>query len=113
MHTGRRLHLRLPENWPWADAFLIALSYITPSRCAADRDRTPTRPRAQDLGEAGPIGRSGTSNPDPKPIHTQPQPLSIFNSVGRCIRVKWGNGGSAHIRWLDWLRTAGSGCSVR
>ncbi|WP_339120953.1 hypothetical protein [Pseudonocardia sp. D17] len=26
MHTARRLHLRLPANWPWADAFLTALT---------------------------------------------------------------------------------------
>ncbi|GJF01200.1 hypothetical protein PSD17_01640 [Pseudonocardia sp. D17] len=26
VHTARRLHLRLPANWPWADAFLTALT---------------------------------------------------------------------------------------
>jgi hypothetical protein len=35
VHTARRLHLRLPQNWPWADAFLTALSGINalPMRC--------------------------------------------------------------------------------
>lgn len=28
VHTARRLHLRPPQNWPWADAFLTALSSI-------------------------------------------------------------------------------------
>jgi hypothetical protein len=28
VHTARRLHLRLPVNWPWADAFLTALTNI-------------------------------------------------------------------------------------
>ena len=28
VHTARRLHLRLPTNWPWASAFLTALSGI-------------------------------------------------------------------------------------
>jgi len=28
VHTARRLHLRLPANWPWASAFLTALSGI-------------------------------------------------------------------------------------
>jgi hypothetical protein len=28
VHTARRLHLRLPANWPWADAFLTALTSI-------------------------------------------------------------------------------------
>lgn len=28
VHTARRLHLRLPTNWPWADAFLTALTSI-------------------------------------------------------------------------------------
>ena len=28
VHTARRLHLRLPTNWPWADAFLTALTGI-------------------------------------------------------------------------------------
>lgn len=28
VHTARRLHLRLPANWPWASAFLTALSSI-------------------------------------------------------------------------------------
>ncbi|WP_214369771.1 transposase [Pseudonocardia sp. H11422] len=28
VHTARRLHLRLPQNWPWADAFLTALTRI-------------------------------------------------------------------------------------
>lgn len=28
VHTARRLHLRLPDNWPWASAFLTALSSI-------------------------------------------------------------------------------------
>jgi hypothetical protein len=26
VHTARRLHLRLPANWPWAGAFLTALN---------------------------------------------------------------------------------------
>ena len=26
VHTARRLHLRLSTKWPWADAFLTALS---------------------------------------------------------------------------------------
>ena len=28
VHTARRLHLRLPRNWPWAEAFLTALTGI-------------------------------------------------------------------------------------
>ncbi len=28
VHTARRLHLRLPANWPWAEAFLTALTGI-------------------------------------------------------------------------------------
>jgi hypothetical protein len=28
VHTARRLHLRLPANWPWAEAFLTALTSI-------------------------------------------------------------------------------------
>jgi hypothetical protein len=28
VHTARRLHLRLPVNWPWADAFLDALGSV-------------------------------------------------------------------------------------
>ena len=28
VHTARRLHLRLPQNWPWAGAFLTALTSI-------------------------------------------------------------------------------------
>ncbi len=28
VHTARRLHLRLPTNWPWSGAFLIALTRI-------------------------------------------------------------------------------------
>jgi hypothetical protein len=28
VHTARRLHLRLPTNWPWAEAFVKALSSI-------------------------------------------------------------------------------------
>ena len=28
VHTARRLHVRLPANWPWASAFLTALSSI-------------------------------------------------------------------------------------
>jgi hypothetical protein len=28
VHTARRLHLRLPTNWPWAGAFLTALTGI-------------------------------------------------------------------------------------
>jgi Transposase DDE domain group 1 len=28
VHTARRLHLRLPTNWPWADAFVTALTGI-------------------------------------------------------------------------------------
>jgi hypothetical protein len=33
--SGRRLHLRLPENWPWAAAFTSSLAQITaiPLRC--------------------------------------------------------------------------------
>ena len=35
VHTGRRRHLRLPANWPWADAISTALTRITaiPLRC--------------------------------------------------------------------------------
>jgi len=35
VHTGRRRHLRLPANWPWADPVLQALTRITaiPLRC--------------------------------------------------------------------------------
>lgn len=35
VHTARRLHLRLPTNWPWAAAFLTALTSINalPMRC--------------------------------------------------------------------------------
>jgi hypothetical protein len=35
VHTGRRRHLRLPANWPWADPVLLALTRITaiPLRC--------------------------------------------------------------------------------
>jgi hypothetical protein len=28
VHTARRLHLRLPANWPWAEAFLTAMTGI-------------------------------------------------------------------------------------
>ena len=28
VHTARRLHLRLPANWPWAQTFLTALTNI-------------------------------------------------------------------------------------
>jgi hypothetical protein len=28
VHTARRLHLRRPANWPWADAFLAALGSV-------------------------------------------------------------------------------------
>ncbi len=35
VHTGRRRHLRLPANWPWADPVRLALTRITaiPLRC--------------------------------------------------------------------------------
>ncbi len=35
VHTARRLHLRLPTNWPWSAAFLTALTSINtlPMRC--------------------------------------------------------------------------------
>jgi len=35
VHTGRRRHLRLPANWPWADAITITLDRIhaIPLRC--------------------------------------------------------------------------------
>jgi hypothetical protein len=35
VHSARRQRLRLPERWPWADAFTTALSAITaiPIRC--------------------------------------------------------------------------------
>ncbi len=28
VHSGRRLHLRLPTNWPWAEQFLAALARL-------------------------------------------------------------------------------------
>jgi Transposase DDE domain group 1 len=34
---GRRQRLRLPENWPWAEAFTAALAAITPSRPGAEQ----------------------------------------------------------------------------
>ena len=35
VHSGRRRHLRLPQNWPWRDAITTALTAITaiPMRC--------------------------------------------------------------------------------
>jgi len=35
VHSARRLHLRLPQRWPWAEAFSTALTAITaiPARC--------------------------------------------------------------------------------
>jgi hypothetical protein len=35
VHSGRRRRLRLPENWPWAEAITTALNTITaiPMRC--------------------------------------------------------------------------------
>ncbi|MEU6497883.1 transposase [Streptomyces sp. NPDC046984] len=35
VHTARRLRLRLPERWPWAQAYTKALQTITalPQRC--------------------------------------------------------------------------------
>jgi hypothetical protein len=35
VHSGRRRHLRLPANWPWADAINTALTkiYAIPQRC--------------------------------------------------------------------------------
>ena len=35
VHSGRRRHLRLPENWPWRDAITTALTAVTatPMRC--------------------------------------------------------------------------------
>ncbi|MBA3277928.1 MAG: IS1380 family transposase, partial [Geodermatophilaceae bacterium] len=35
VHSARRLHLRLPQNWPWAEAFTTALTAIPaiPARC--------------------------------------------------------------------------------
>ncbi len=35
VHTGRRRHLRLPSNWPWAQAITTALSRTNtiPLRC--------------------------------------------------------------------------------
>ncbi len=35
VHSARRLHLRLPADWPWASAFHTALSGINalPLRC--------------------------------------------------------------------------------
>ncbi len=35
VHSGRRQHLRLPANWPWADAISSALKSIhaIPLRC--------------------------------------------------------------------------------
>ncbi len=36
VHAARRLHLQLPANWPWADAFLAALGSINALQCAAE-----------------------------------------------------------------------------
>jgi hypothetical protein len=35
VHSGRRRHLRLPADWPWADAISTALTNIhaIPQRC--------------------------------------------------------------------------------
>jgi hypothetical protein len=35
VRSGRRRRLRLPKNWPWAEAFATALTAITaiPKRC--------------------------------------------------------------------------------
>jgi hypothetical protein len=34
VHTARRLHLRLPEHWPWRTAFTTALNILAiPARC--------------------------------------------------------------------------------
>ncbi|MDQ3422669.1 MAG: transposase [Actinomycetota bacterium] len=35
VHSGRRRHLRLPANWPWAEAISTALASIhaIPLRC--------------------------------------------------------------------------------
>ncbi len=35
VHSGRRRHLRLPQNWPWRDAITTALTAVTaiPMRC--------------------------------------------------------------------------------
>ncbi len=35
VHSGRRRHVRLPENWPWADAITTALGRLQaiPLRC--------------------------------------------------------------------------------
>jgi len=35
VHSARRRHLRLPQRWPWAEAFTAALAAITaiPMRC--------------------------------------------------------------------------------
>ena len=77
VHTARRLHLRLPTNWPWASAFLRRPErhqrppdpqLSTNALSAHDPRRTSEKPPDRQHNHAHP----GISNPISQPYRSSP-----------------------------------------
>lgn len=107
VHTARRLHLRLPANWPSAGAFLTALTGLNAlpmrSRTTAPSPPTTRKTSKKPADRQDDHGQSASeTQPDPAPAPP------IISPLQRCIRAKWAY---RCIRPSGWRNGSGSGDS--
>jgi hypothetical protein len=109
VHAARRLHLRLPTNWPWARAFGTAVTSIyalllrsrTANALPSATRKTSETPADRQLDHAQPWFRNQSNNPDQ--IDHQPS----LSGAAQAVATQF------HLGRLLWSGKGGTRCYLK